>query len=387
VWCRLRRRCNSFDAAGRAAAGYFLLLAQEKVTKEKGNPEPPSLCRAGMHQCRGAHGCARAADAQRRLRVPTSKVTIVTEKRVRSLANMEEFMGEQIWRLSAEISGDFFLTKEEDLRSSEPPHPLVRKFQVLPAFDEHNKQTGDFTLRIEFAIESKDGEKPEAFIIADQARDIFDYYVNLLTFLSGNEIKTIKPVDLKYEYPEGGRFRSIMYESQIARLVPPVPLTHTALFQTPISSKLSRVLAFFAYGVREKDVVNSFAFFMSALDLVSTLYESGIKATRVCEKCGYEKEIEAGAAQRIRYVLTDVAAYSEADFKAIWNLRNSIFHGYFSPSSQNIREIHRNREIARIAVMRAIKRLIGLNNRDIPLESPTQWFADPILDVEYTSNP
>jgi hypothetical protein len=39
---RLRRCCNGFDAAGRAAAGYFLLLAQEKVTKEKGNPEPPT---------------------------------------------------------------------------------------------------------------------------------------------------------------------------------------------------------------------------------------------------------------------------------------------------------------------------------------------------------
>ena len=34
---------NGFDAASRAAAGYFLLLAQEKVTKEKGSPEPPTL--------------------------------------------------------------------------------------------------------------------------------------------------------------------------------------------------------------------------------------------------------------------------------------------------------------------------------------------------------
>jgi len=34
--------CKGFDAARRAAAGYFLLLAQEKVTKEKGNPEPPT---------------------------------------------------------------------------------------------------------------------------------------------------------------------------------------------------------------------------------------------------------------------------------------------------------------------------------------------------------
>jgi len=30
---------NSFDAARRAAAGYFLLLVQEKVTKEKDTPK------------------------------------------------------------------------------------------------------------------------------------------------------------------------------------------------------------------------------------------------------------------------------------------------------------------------------------------------------------
>jgi len=30
---------NDLSAAGRAAAGDFLLLAQEKVTKEKGNPK------------------------------------------------------------------------------------------------------------------------------------------------------------------------------------------------------------------------------------------------------------------------------------------------------------------------------------------------------------
>ena len=32
---------NDFDAAGRAAAGYFSLLVQRKVTKRKHTPEPP----------------------------------------------------------------------------------------------------------------------------------------------------------------------------------------------------------------------------------------------------------------------------------------------------------------------------------------------------------
>ena len=33
---------NGFDAAGRAAAGYFFLSGQEKVTKKKAAPEPPT---------------------------------------------------------------------------------------------------------------------------------------------------------------------------------------------------------------------------------------------------------------------------------------------------------------------------------------------------------
>ena len=38
---RLRRCLNRNDAAGRAAAGYFFLFGQEKVTKKKAAPEPP----------------------------------------------------------------------------------------------------------------------------------------------------------------------------------------------------------------------------------------------------------------------------------------------------------------------------------------------------------
>ena len=135
---RLRRCLNSNDAAGRAAAGY-LIFARAK----KGNPKvwpkrasmrgpdirtsldikstprsrrkplrllaeggaarrripaprsgsrsrrepryarrfPPSAVLGRKPECRGAHGCARAADARRRLRVPTSKPTPFTEKR------------------------------------------------------------------------------------------------------------------------------------------------------------------------------------------------------------------------------------------------------------------------------------------------------------------
>jgi hypothetical protein len=150
---------------------------------------------------------------------------------------------------------------------------LVRKFQIFPEFDDKNKQIGVFNIKIDFGVEAGENEKPEGYVIADLARDIFDYYLNLLTFLTGSEIKKTKPIDLKYEYPEGGRFRTILYESESANLIPPVPLAHTYLFKAPIESKLSRCLAFYTYGIREKDIITSIFFLLSALDMVASQFK------------------------------------------------------------------------------------------------------------------
>lgn len=295
-------------------------------------------------------------------------------------------MNDQIWSIETNVSGAFFLTKEENLSSGNPPHPLVRKFHICPDFDENNKQVGTFNIKINFAVNANEGEKVESYIIADLARDIFDYYINLLTFLTGSEIKTTKPIDLKYEYPEGGRFRVIFYESETANLVPPVPLAHTYLFKSPIESKLSRCLAFYAYGIREKDIITSTYFLLSALDLVAAQLKIDKKRIRECENCGYKKEIEASTADKIKHILTVIAGFSEEEFKQIWEMRNSIFHGYFTISSKNVREILDKRRIVRMALVRTIKTLIGLNHNDLPLEKDQTWFADPILDVEYESN-
>jgi len=295
-------------------------------------------------------------------------------------------MSEQIWSIDAFVSGSFFLVKAEELTSSSPPHPLVRKFQILPEFDNKNKQTGIFNIKIEFGVEAGEEEKPEAYIISDLARDILDYYLNLLTFLSGSEIKKVKPMNLRYEFPEGNRFRAIFYETESANLVPSAPLPHTYLFKKPINSKLSRCLAFYAYGIREKDVVISISFLLSALDMLSAQFKIEEKIIRECEKCGYKKELEAGTAAKMKHVITVVAGYSEDAFKDIWEIRNSIFHGYIEISAENVRKILDKRSIVRITIIRAMKKLIGLNKDDLPLENDPNWFADPVLDVEYVSN-
>lgn len=295
-------------------------------------------------------------------------------------------MIEQIWTINAFVSGAFFLAKTEEISSGTPQHPLVRKFQIHPELDDKNRQIGIFNIKIDFGVEVGENEKPEAYIIADLARDIFDYYLNLLTFLTGSQLKITKPIDLKYEYPEGGRFRSIFYESESAILIPPIPLAHTYLFNAPIESKISRSLAFYTYGIREKDIITSTFFLLSALDMVAAQFKIEEKTIRECENCGFKKELEAGTAAKIKHVITVVAGFSEDEFKKIWDTRNSIFHGYFTISPKNVREILDKRNIVRIALIKSIKNLIGLSSSDLPLETDPNWFADPIMDVEYKSN-
>jgi hypothetical protein len=94
---RLRRYLNRNDAAIRAAAGYSSLFAQRRVARRKHAPEPPKppalLAPAGREpnspsakrRARLRHRLAtppgRGCDARRRLRVPTSTATSVTENR------------------------------------------------------------------------------------------------------------------------------------------------------------------------------------------------------------------------------------------------------------------------------------------------------------------
>jgi hypothetical protein len=291
-------------------------------------------------------------------------------------------MSEQLWSIEAVISASFFLVSVDQSSFEIQPYPNLKSFKLIPEFDTNDKQTGVFNIKIEFIVQDDDVAKLEPNIIADLARDILDHYINLIVFLTSNVVKKLKPVTLKYEYPEGGKFRNIIFDPEIVNLIPPVPLLQTSLFKTKIESNLTRCLAYYKYAIQERDVLISISFLMSALDMVANQFNIDSKIVSKCDQCGFEKEIGLGSKAKVKYVITTIGQLSTEDFDSIWSLRNSIFHGYFSINAKNIRELYAKRSIVRIVLIKAIKKLIDLKEEDLPLENNKFSFADPILSFD-----
>lgn len=150
-----------------------------------------------------------------------------------------------------------------------------------------------------------------------------------------------------------------------------------------MDSKIIRALSFYRYAVKERDVLVSTSLLLSALDLISTQFNIESKIISKCDNCGFEKEIGIGSNSKVKHVVTTIGGLTDKDFKSIWKLRNSIFHGYFVIDAKSIREISSMRSLIRVVVIKAIKSLMGIEVKDLPLEKSPHWFCDPILTFDF----
>jgi len=294
-------------------------------------------------------------------------------------------VAEQQWTLEASIMGNFLLTASEQSSSQTPPHPAVRSLQLLPQFDEKGRQTGTFHLSIVLAVEPI-ADVPESSEVADLARDVLNFQLDLLTLLSRNPVRLEKPPTVFHRYPGTNRFRRLCFPIQQATLSEPVPLTATTLFTRLIQPDLRRALSWFRKGLDEKDVVDSFMALTVALEVLSCQFEPPDKTTRRCSACGYETELAPGTGQRIHHFLTCVIGLSDDKSRSIWDARNRIFHGGFDRSSERVRRLCETRDDLSLGLVKGFKKLLDLRSSDPPAEEPPQWaLVDPILDVEYTT--
>ena len=292
-------------------------------------------------------------------------------------------MIETNWKLIATISGNFFLVTEELIKSSDPPHPALRRFELQPEFDDANNQTGRFVIDIDLSFDSSISiDKNE---LADIGRDIINFYCEFLSFLSGHPVQIVKNPELTYNYPGTKKFRKILFPTQKANLIPPTPLFNSALLSNTIDPKLTRILALFRMGISEKDVYISFVLLTTALDLVSNFYSFEGNFIRKCSKCGHEEIIRPGIKQKVENLLVNELNYSTDKFDAIWETRNKAIHGGLDLSSETRRELHNTRMDVQLAVVKSIKIILNLGSDDPPPETPPHWsFSDALLDVEYT---
>ena len=293
-------------------------------------------------------------------------------------------MNEQIWTLTSKIAGNFILTEYQRIASLRPPFPSIRKLVIDPEFDENNNQTGIFRLEIWFAVDALGG-KAATNVVADTGRDMFNFFLDLLTFLSGYVVTVLKPPVLTHKYLGTNKSRRIQFPTKQTAISPPVPLTNTFLLSVEIDSKVRGILSWVRKGLQEKDVVDSFISLCTSLELLANQFKFEAKLVTRCPKCGHETAISPGMRQRVEHFLVKEIGCSDETFKSIWETRNLISHGGFSRTAKSVRELHQIRDKLLFAIIRGTKRLLKMKSSDLPFEEPPYLsFTDPILDIEYT---
>ena len=294
------------------------------------------------------------------------------------------YMSIQLWDLKGEIIGNFFLVYEEFLSpSTPPPHPAVRKFAIDPEFNDKNVQTGKFNIDITFAIDTEE-EKPPPNIIADVGRDIFNMYVDLLAFLSGNAIRMLNPPYIVHNYPGTNKFRRITFPSEQAILEPPVPLVNTSIFTAKLEQKHNMILAWLRRALQEKDVINSILALFIPLEILANQFPCEEKVVVSCGNCGHVMESRPGMRMQVQNLLLNKIGYNSDQFKKIWGKRKEIIHGRLLMSSDQIRELNMVKQDLILAVIKGMKKFLGIGSHEPPREVPPSWaFADPILDIDY----
>ena len=293
-------------------------------------------------------------------------------------------MNSHTWILKTEIFSNFLLVGQDDFQLSTPPHPSFRNIKIEPVFNEKQKQTGRFMIEIHFVIKTEE-EKPKPHIPADIGRDIFNIYMDLLTFLSGYPIILTKQIVLYYEYPDHKNFRQLVFPTVIDFPSPPIPLTNKDILSKTLDKKKREILAWFRRGLQEKNIINSILAFFISLEILSNQFPCEVTNKKICSKCGNETTLKPGTRQKVENLLLNEIRYTPNQFESIWDQgRNKLFHGGLEITADNERELHKLRDDLIVAIVKGMKKLLKLKESDPP--TATSWdikINDPIADIEF----
>ena len=200
-------------------------------------------------------------------------------------------MYQEIWDLEGRIYVNLKLI-DSPHNTNNFFHPAIRHFSLKPQYNEKGSQIGEFDIKISFLVESDDPDVEGS--VADSARDIFDYIVNYLTFLSGKKVRVIKPYILKFKYPDQeNKYKCISSDYEYTAISPPLPFDGTYLSREPIDYKLTRSLSFYSYGISEPNIITSTYFLLSSLETLAALVPCDEKVKRKCKQCNFEEELQA----------------------------------------------------------------------------------------------
>ncbi|OFW62099.1 MAG: hypothetical protein A2Z35_02355 [Actinobacteria bacterium RBG_19FT_COMBO_36_27] len=294
-------------------------------------------------------------------------------------------MSTQIWDIESVIIGSFFIDTVTELKAPvSSKYPMVKKFLLNPEFDDKNKQTGRFTITITFEIDVKEDNKTKDLMteIADTGRDIFNTYIDILSFLSVHTIYEVKQPVLRYNYPGTNKYKIIEFPTKQANVRQPVSLKNTSIFTKELEQKHRLILKWLRRALQEKDIINSILSSFISLEILANQFPCDKKLYLKCEKCGYIKESHPGMRIQIENLLINELGYTNELFKKIWELRNDIFHGNLEITTQKVRDLNLIRQDIIFAIINGMNKLLGIAFCELPAVMPP--FGDPFIIVEYT---
>lgn len=286
---------------------------------------------------------------------------------------------QQLWTLTCKITGNFILVKQNSIKALAFPFPQMRTFKVTPVKNETNQPT--FELRIEYLVDTQ-GEDPQFDDVANLGRDILGYHLDLLSFLSGQNVSLLEKPTMVYKRPGTNKSRNLIIGEH--RTLPvAVPITDTTVFTVKIEPQVQRVLTLLRKALQDDDVVDSFISLCSASEILAHQFEYNEKITKKCPKCGRVEKIKPSTRQQLEHLLIKKVGCSADDFKKIWSLRNSIFHGSFEKSTKNMEELSPILNSFHIYIIKGVKILLNVEKSELPSEeNVTDVCPDPIADIE-----
>jgi hypothetical protein len=284
------------------------------------------------------------------------------------------------WSLKTVISGNFELVSIELLKTSFPPDKSIQKVIIDPIFDENNRQTGTFNLDIIFLFPFPQ-EKTSPDEIVNFGKLLINYYLGLLTFLSGQLVAVIKQPTFFFEIPDSKKQR-VLIPSDLVFITPPILLKNTSVFCLKIEKRIWEIMYLIQQGLRINEVIASYLLLFSALELLANQFDFDDEIIDRCEKCGYEKRIRSGSKKKIAALLIDTLGFTDQLFQDMWDTRNKISHGGFGFSEEDRRKLYSLRGQLFVACQKGIKAKLNLEEKDLPgVFGTNPPFIDPILDL------
>ncbi|MDD5242449.1 MAG: hypothetical protein PHU49_00385 [Syntrophorhabdaceae bacterium] len=293
-------------------------------------------------------------------------------------------MEKEVWNLSATIAGNFFLVKNEDLFPKSPPHSSLKNLKLIPQFDKQGKQNGIFELEMQFEVNSVENHV-DSKLPADLGRKLFYHFIDILTFLSGYPITILKGPSLVFHFSDVKKHRTIAFSDEYRSFGPMVPIINTSLLSSlEIDSVQKRIMSWFRKGLQEPDIVNAVISFCVSLEIMADQFPCNEGVNRKCQHCGYVSIIDPGMRQKIETFMVNQIGFTKADFRKVWEVRNSLFHGGYDSYVPNATELHSTRRILTVSIVKGLKKLLKLMPDEPPSEDPAMFpFYDPFLDVVY----